>query len=180
MLIKNNIPSGKDIPNDIYVIIEIPLNTCYVKYEKNKKYNSIWVDRFIKIPIFYPFNYGYINNTLSKDKDSLDVLVICKYPLYINSIIQCRPIGVLKLIDECGEDNKILAIPNYNITDEYNSIQDICDISKDILNNIWYFFEHYKDLDKNKWIKIDNWYDIHEAKNIIINSINLYKKSILK
>ncbi len=172
---KNNIPSGKNIPNDIYVIIEIPLNTCYVKYEKNKKYDSIWVDRFIKVPILYPFNYGYINNTLSDDKDPLDVLVICKYPLYINSVIHCRPIGVLKLTDELGKDNKILAIPNYNITNEYDSIQDICDISKILLNKILYFFKHYKDLEKDKWIEIDNLYDVHESKNIILNSINLYK-----
>lgn len=173
---KYNIPSGIDIPNDIYVIIEIPLNTYHVKYEKNKEYNCILVDRFIDIPIFYPFNYGYINNTLSKDKDCLDVLLICNYSLHINSVINCRPIGVLKLIDECGEDNKILAVPNYNITNKYNSIQDICDISKKKLNNIWYFFEHYKDLNEDKWVKIDNWYDVHEAKNIILNSINLYKK----
>ncbi len=165
------IPSGIDIPNDIYVIIEISLNTSYIKYEMNEKYNVIFVDRFIKSSLIYPFNYGYINNTLSNDKDKLDVILISNYSLNINSVINSRPIGVLKLVDEKGEDNKIVAVPNYNITNIYDSIQDIFDINKLLLEKIWYFFEHYKDLDENKWSKIDNWYDVHEAKKIILKSI---------
>ncbi len=176
----SNIPSGKNIPNDIYVIIEIPLNTSNIKYEINKKYNCIWVDRFISNNIFYPCNYGYINKSLFLDKDPLDVLVISDYPLFINSVIHCRPIGLLKMQDESGKDYKILAVPNYNITNKYDFIQDICDIPVFLLDSILYFFEHYKDLENDKWTKIDDWYDIHESKKVILNSINFYNSKKLK
>ncbi len=171
-----NIPSGKNIPDDIYVIIEIPFNTCNIKYEINKKYNNIWIDRFIKNPISYPFNYGYINKSLSLDNDPLDVMVISEFPFFIGSVIHCRPIGVLKMEDESGKDYKILSVPNYTITNKYNNYNDICDVPNILLDKIFYFFKHYKDMEYNKWTRIDNWYDIHEAKKIIFNSIKLFNK----
>ncbi len=174
MNFKNIIP-GNNIPDDINVIIEISLNSSFVKYEVNNNYNLIFVDRFIKTPLLYPCNYGYINNTLSEDNDNIDVLVFCDYSLLPGVIINSRPIGVLKMVDDSGIDNKILSVPNYNITNKYDDIQDIYDLSDKYLNKIYYFFEHYKDLDNDKWTKIDGWYDVNEAKKIILNS---YKKFI--
>ncbi len=171
----NDIPCGNDIPNDVYVIIEIPLNTNLIKYEINKKYNVPFIDRFIDTPVFYPCNYGYINKTLFYDNDNIDCLVISPFPLFIGSVIHSRPIGILKMIDECGKDYKILCVPNYEISDKYNNIKDIYDISEKFLDKILFFFENYKNLDKNKWVKIDGWYDVYESKKIILKSFNLFK-----
>ncbi len=171
MYFKNIIPSGISIPNDIFVIIEISYGHSLIKYEVNKKYNMMFVDRFIKAPVFYPFNYGYINKTLTYDGDPLDVMVLTNYKILIGTIIHCRPIGVLKMVDESGKDYKILAVPNYNISDEYKNIQDISDISKFYLDKIIFFFQNYKLLESKKWVEIDNWYDVLEAKYIIKKSI---------
>ncbi len=171
----NNIPCGLNIPNDIFTIIEISYGSSLIKYEVNKKYNTILVDRFISTPVFYPFNYGYINKTLSNDGDSLDVVLICNYSIMTGVVIHSRPIGLLKMNDESGEDNKIIAVPNYNITSEFNDIHDISDISKLILKKIYFFFNNYKFLNKNKWTEIDNWYGIDESKKIIKKSFINYK-----
>ncbi len=171
-----NIPSGNDFPNDIFSIIEISSGFLYpVKYELNHKYDVLFVDRFINIPISYPCNYGYINKTLSQDNDPLDVLVMSCNSLIPYCVINTRPIGLLKLIDESGEDFKILSVPNYNISDQYNHIQDINDVSKDFLNKISFFFENYKYLDKNKWVENYGWDDVHKAKDYIISSYKRYK-----
>lgn len=173
-----NIPCGNKVPEDIYVIIEISLNNSFVKYEICNKYNLLFIDRFIKTPMFYPCNYGFINKTISGDNDNIDCIIICSYVLNIGSIIHCRPIGVLKMIDECGEDNKIICVPNYEISNEYDNINNIIDIPKNILDKILFFFKNYKKLDKNKWVKILGWYDIYESKKIILKSYNLFKKKI--
>ncbi len=170
-----NIPVGKNVPDDIYSIIEISLGSYPVKYEYNIDYEVLFVDRFINVPMYYPCNYGYINNTLSKDNDPLDVLVISFYPLIPKSVIHSRPVGILNLIDESGEDYKILAVPNYNVSNEYNNIQDIYDIDKNLLNKINYFFENYKSLEKNKWVKNKGWGDVYEAKKIITSCIKKNK-----
>ncbi len=171
----NKVPCGLDIPNDIFTIIEIPYGSSFIKYEINNKYNNILVDRFINTPIFYPFNYGYINKTLSEDGDPLDVVLICNYSIMTGVIIHSRPIGLLKMIDESGKDDKIIAVPNYTITSEFNDIHDIFDISKLILRKIHFFFSNYKFLNKNKWVEIDNWYDINESKKIIKKSFINFK-----
>ncbi len=170
-----NIPVGNNIPDDIYSIIEISSCSYPIKYEYNFKYDSLFVDRFIDVSMFYPCNYGYINETLSEDNDHLDVLVISPYPLNINTVIHCRPIGVLNLIDESGIDNKILSIPNYNVSNQYDNIQDICDIDKKILNKIIHFFENYKSLEKDKWVEIKGWKDVNEAKKLILECNDRYK-----
>ncbi len=162
-----NIPVGNNVPNDIYSIIEISSGFYPVKYEYNIRYNALFVDRFINVPMFYPCNYGYINNTLSKDNDPLDVLVISPYPLISQSVIHTRPVGLLKLIDESGEDFKILSVPNYDVSNHYNHIQDINDVDKLLLDQINYFFENYKSLEKNKWVENKGWEDVHAAKEII-------------
>ncbi len=164
-----NIPVGDNIPNDIYSIIEISSGFYPIKYEYNIKYGALFVDRFINVPMFYPCNYGYINNTLSKDNDPLDVLVISPYPLMSKSVIHTRPVGLLKLIDESGKDFKILSVPNYDVSDQYNNIQDIYDVDKKLLNQIEYFFENYKSLEKNKWVENKGWEDVFEAKKIIVS-----------
>ncbi len=168
-----NIPIGDNIPDDIYSIIEISLGSYPIKYEYNINYGALFVDRFIDVPMYYPCNYGYINNTLSKDNDPLDVLVISLYPLIPKSVIHTRPIGILNLIDESGEDNKILSVPNYDVSEHYNNIQDIYDVDKNLLNKISYFFENYKFLEKNKWIENKGWKDVHEAKKIITSCIKI-------
>ncbi len=169
-----NIPSGINIPDDIFVIVEISYGNSFIKYEINKKYDNVFVDRYIETPIFYPFNYGYINNTLYKDGDNLDVIIINNYPIITGSIINCRPIGGLKMIDESGIDDKIIAVPNFNISNQYNNIIDICDVPKYILNKIYYFFENYKNLDLKKWVEIGKWFDINKAKSLINKSIKLF------
>jgi inorganic pyrophosphatase len=107
-----NIPAGKDLPEDIYVVIEIPANSSPVKYEIDKDADALFVDRFMASPMFYPANYGYINNTLADDGDALDVLVVTPYPVIPGSVIRCRPVGVLNMTDEAGEDAKLLAVPH--------------------------------------------------------------------
>ncbi|QJC33484.1 inorganic diphosphatase [Enterobacteriaceae endosymbiont of Donacia clavipes] len=172
-----NISSGKNIPNDINVIIEISLNSNPVKYEINKKNGVLFVDRFILTPMFYPFNYGYINNTLSLDKDPLDVVVITQYPILPGSVIRCRPIGLLNMIDESGNDNKIIAVPHKKISKEYYLIKNIKDLSILLQEQIIYFFKHYKDLEKGKWCKINGWEDLKKAHEEILFSINKFKKN---
>ncbi|WMY95621.1 MAG: inorganic diphosphatase [Arsenophonus sp.] len=172
----SNIPAGAAIPEDIYVIIEIPAHSHPIKYEINKIYDVIFVDRFVSTPMFYPCNYGYINNTISLDGDPIDVLVPTPYPLQSGVVIHCRPIGVLQMIDESGEDVKVIAVPHSKLTKQYENIQDINDFPELLRSQIQHFFEHYKDLEKNKWVKIKGWGNIDMAKNEIISSFNRFIK----
>ncbi|QTM69383.1 inorganic diphosphatase [Buchnera aphidicola (Hormaphis cornu)] len=155
---------GKKIPEDIFVIIEISSNANPVKYEIDKNSGILHVDRFISSNMSYPCNYGYINHTLSLDGDPLDVLVISPFSLLPGSVIQCIPVGMLKMIDESGEDYKIIAIPHPRITTQYHFIHDIQDVPKILKEQIVHFFKHYKDLEKNKWVKIIGWEHADRAK----------------
>ena len=170
----NRITAGKDVPNDINVIIEIPANSQPVKYEVDKDSGALFVDRFMSTAMFYPANYGYIPQTLSEDGDPVDVLVITPLPLLSGSVIRCRPIGVLNMTDEAGADAKILAVPIDKLCREYKDIQSYKDISKNLLNSIEHFFEHYKDLEPEKWVKVDGWADTDSAKREIESSIQRY------
>ncbi|WP_343189146.1 inorganic diphosphatase [Buchnera aphidicola (Chaitoregma tattakana)] len=172
----NKISTGKKPPYDIFVIIEIPSHSKPIKYEINKNCGNIFVDRFIPVAMFYPYNYGYINNTLSKDGDCLDSLVITPYPLITKSIIRCTPIGILKMLDESGQDNKIISVPHKKITKEYNRILDIKNLEKHVTEKIENFFFNYKKLEKNKWIKIIGWGNKKEAEEEILKSIKAYQK----
>ena len=149
----NLVPAGKDLPEDIYVVIEIPANADPIKYEIDKDTGALFVDRFMSTAMFYPCNYGYINHTLSLDGDPVDVLVPTPYPLQPGSVIRCRPVGVLKMSDEAGEDAKLVAVPHSKLTKEYDHI-----------------FEHYKDLEKGKWVKVEGWADAAAAKAEIVAS----------
>ena len=169
-----NIPAGKDLPNDIYVVIEIPANSSPVKYEIDKDADALFVDRFMASPMFYPANYGYINNTLADDGDALDVLVVTPYPVVPGSVIRCRPVGVLNMTDEAGEDAKLLAVPHEKLTQAYNDVHDITDLPEMIRNNIKEFFENYKNLEKGKWVKVDGWDNAEAARAEIMSSRERY------
>mgnify|MGYP000527461219 CR=1 FL=1 len=165
-----NIPAGTSLPDDINVIIEIPANADPIKYEVDKDTGAIFVDRFMSSPMFYPCNYGYINNTLSLDGDPVDVLVPSPFPLMPGSVIRCRPVGILKMTDESGEDAKIIAMPHHEISKEYESIKDLDDLPPLLKAQISHFFEHYKELEPGKWVKVDGWGDRDEARAEIITS----------
>lgn len=168
------VPTGKNVPDDIYVIIEIPYQSHPIKYEIDKKTHNLFIDRFIPTAMLYPCNYGYINNTLSEDGDPIDVLVPIPYKLQSGCVIQCKPIGILKMTDESGIDAKIIALPHDNICTYYHNIQDIADFSKDYKKQIIHFFKHYKDLEKKKWVKIIGFENAQSAKLEITTSIQKY------
>lgn len=148
-----NVPAGKDLPEDIYVVIEIPANADPIKYEIDKESGALFVDRFMSTAMFYPCNYGYINHTLSTDGDPVDVLVPTPYPLQPGSVIRCRPVGVLKMTDESGEDAKLVAVPHTKLSKEYDHINDVNDLPELLKAQITHFFEHYKDLEKASGLK---------------------------
>ena len=170
-----NIPAGKDLPNDIYVVIEIPANSSPVKYEIDKDADALFVDRFMASPMFYPANYGYINNRLADDGDALDVLVLTPHPVVPGSVIRCRPVGVLNMTDEAGEDAKLLAVPHEKLTQAYNHVQDITDLPEMLRNQIKEFFENYKNLEKGKWVKVESWEGVESAKAKIEEAAAAYK-----
>ncbi|CAM4480556.1 MAG: Inorganic pyrophosphatase [Legionella sp.] len=169
------VSSGWDLPNEINVIIEIPMNSGPVKYEVNKDSGVLFVDRFLSTPMFYPANYGYIPNTLSEDGDPVDVLVITPVPLINGSVIPCRVVGVLKMTDESGVDAKLLAVPINKLTKIYESVESYKDLPEYLLNSIKHFFEHYKDLEIGKWVKVDGWEGPDAALAEIVASIDRFK-----
>ncbi len=163
----NQVPAGKDLPNDVYVVIEIPANHAPIKYEIEKDYDALMVDRFMATPMFYPANYGYIPNTLADDGDAVDVLVVTPYPVVPGSVIRCRPVGVLEMTDEAGSDAKVIAVPHDKLTTIYKEVQEATDLPPLLLEQIKHFFENYKDLEKGKWVKVEGWADAERARAII-------------
>jgi inorganic pyrophosphatase len=153
----DKVPAGKDLPNDSYVVIEIPANHTPIKYEVEKEADALFVDRFMATPMFYPANYGYIPQTLGEDGDPLDVLVVTPYPVVPGSVIRCRPIGVLNMTDEAGSDAKVLAVPHDKLTALYKHVQEPSDLPELLIKQIEHFFENYKDLEPGKWVKVDKW-----------------------
>ncbi|MFG1496173.1 inorganic diphosphatase [Saccharospirillum sp. HFRX-1] len=170
------IPAGKDVPNDIYVAIEIPANASPIKYEIDKDMDALMVDRFMATPMFYPANYGFVPNTLADDGDPVDVLVVTPYPVVPGSVIRARPIGVLEMTDEAGSDAKVLAVPHSKLSSLYDDVQEATDLPPLLLEQIKHFFENYKDLEKGKWVKVDGWADAAKAKEIINESVAAYNK----
>ncbi|MBQ1784170.1 MAG: inorganic diphosphatase [Gammaproteobacteria bacterium] len=171
----NLVPAGKAIPEDIYVIIEIPANADPIKYEVDKESGTLFVDRFMSTPMFYPANYGYVNQTLSLDGDPVDVLVPTPYPLQHGSVIRCRPVAVLKMTDEKGEDAKVIAVPHSKLTKAYDHIKDVGDLDELFKAQINHFFERYKELEAGKWVKVQGWGDVAEAKAEILSSFERYR-----
>ena len=171
-----SISAGKDVPNDINVIIEIPAMSEPVKYEFDKDDNMLVVDRFMGTTMQYPANYGFVPNTLSEDGDPVDVLVMTPVPLRHGAMIRCRPVGVLNMTDESGKDAKIMAVPHDKLTPLYHDVQDIDDVPLLLRQQIEHFFEHYKDLEKGKWVKVDGWENAVAAKQEIIASQKRYEQ----
>lgn len=167
---------GRNVPDDINVIIEIPTYSYPVKYEMDKLTGCLMVDRFMGTAMQYPTNYGYIPHSLSEDGDPVDVMVITPEPLLSRSVVRCRPIGVLKMTDEAGADGKVLAVPVKQLTPHYERIKSYEDITSEKLSKITHFFEHYKDLEEGKWVKIEGWFGPDEAKQEILDSIARYNK----
>jgi len=170
----DRVGSGKDVPQDINVIIEIPAHSDPVKYEVDKETGAMFVDRFMSASMHYPCNYGYVPHTLSEDGDPVDVLVTTPVPLISGSVIRCRPVALLKMTDEAGPDGKILAVPIDKLCIESRQIIDKENVSPMLLARISHFFEHYKDLENNKWVRIDGWGDKEEAFTEILSAIDRY------
>lgn len=178
------IPAGINIPEDLYAIIEISAKSFPIKYEINKNFDVLFVDRFIPTAMFYPCNYGYINFTLCEDGDPLDILVISPYPLKPITVIRCRPIGLLNMVDESGNDEKVLAVPHKKICNDYNHIQDIDDLPILFKKKIEHFFQQYKALEEKKWTKIKKWENVKFTKEKILTCYmranNFIKKRKIK
>ncbi|WP_263082188.1 inorganic diphosphatase [Endozoicomonas sp. Mp262] len=170
-----SIPAGKNLPEDIYVAIEIPANASPIKYEIDKDMDALVVDRFMSTPMFYPANYGYIPQTLADDGDPLDVLVITPYPVAPGSVIRCRPVGMLNMSDEKGQDEKLIAVPHDKLTPIYKDVKSYTDLPELLLKQIAHFFENYKDLEEGKWVKIDGWENAEAAYDVIRKSAANYK-----
>jgi inorganic pyrophosphatase len=171
----DRVSSGRNVPNEINVIIEIPSHSDPVKYELDKDTGAMFVDRFMSTAMHYPCNYGYVPHTLSKDGDPVDVLVLSPVPLISGSVIACRPVGVLLMADEAGDDAKVLSVPIDKLSKIYRKIDSYRDLQEELLNQISHFFEHYKDLDEGKWVRIEGWGGVDEAKQEILDSIQLYQ-----
>jgi inorganic pyrophosphatase len=171
----NNVPAGRDLPNDFNVIIEIPANADPIKYEVDKDTGAIFVDRFVGTAMHYPVNYGYVPQTLAGDGDPVDVLVITPFPLIPGAVVRSRAIGVLKMTDESGSDAKVLAVPVEKILPQYSHIKSTDDLNELTLRQIQHFFEHYKDLEKGKWVKVEGWGSIDEAHKEILDGVANYK-----
>lgn len=173
----DNIPPGKNPPEDIYVAIEIPANAAVpIKYEIDKDMDALLVDRFMASPMFYPANYGFVPNTLADDGDALDVLVVTPYPVQPGCIIRCRPVGVLNMEDEAGEDAKLVAVPHDKLTSAYKEIKDVDDLPQLLRDQIKHFFENYKTLEPGKWVKVRNWDNAAAARDAITNAIAAFNK----
>ena len=173
----DRVSTGNHPPDEINVIIEIPKDAEPVKYEVDKASGAIFVDRILSTPMRYPCNSGYIPHTLCGDGDPADVLVILPLPLIPGSVIRVRPVGVLRMKDEAGSDEKLLAVPVDKVFSGYSHIADIDQVSPHWLERIGHFFEHYKDLEKGKWVKLDGWGDAAEAKQLILESIVRYNET---
>ncbi len=168
---------GQNPPDNINVIVEIPLNGEPVKYELDKETGAMFVDRFLNTSMRYPCNYGYISRTLAKDGDPIDVIVATPMTLIHGSVIRCRPIGVLAMTDEAGDDSKILAVPLDSVSKFHVNVHSPDDMQPALLDQITHFFEHYKDLEPNKWVKIDGWHGAEKAKEEIIEAMEAYSSS---
>ena len=171
----DRVSTGKDVPNKINVIIEIPSHSDPVKYEVDKETGAMFVDRFMGTAMHYPCNYGYVPHTLSPDGDPVDVLVVTPIPLLTGAVISCRPVGVLKMTDESGDDAKVLAVPVTKVCPIYKKVKTPEDLGQGLLDQIAHFFEHYKDLDEGKWVRVEGWADIEAAKQKIMDAIKMYE-----
>jgi inorganic pyrophosphatase len=176
----DRVDAGRDLANDFNVIIEIPMNADPIKYEVDKETGALFVDRFVSTAMHYPCNYGYIPNTLSGDGDPVDVLVITPFALMPGVVVRCRPLGLLKMTDEAGVDTKLLAVPIDKLTPLYRHIETVRDLPENTLLQISHFFAHYKDLEAGKWVKVEGWGSVEEARKEIVDGVKQYKKARIR
>lgn len=168
------IPVGRDVPWDVNVIIEVPIGSEPIKYEMDKDSGALFVDRYLHTAMTYPCNYGFIPHTLSGDGDPADVLVVGRRPVVPGCVLAARPIGVLMMEDDGGADEKILAVPASRLHPFYSDVKTYKDLPPILIRQIQHFFEHYKDLEENKWVKIMGWEDEHAAARLIEEAITRY------
>jgi inorganic pyrophosphatase len=167
---------GNNPPDDVNVIIEVPIGGEPIKYEMDKAAGTLVVDRFLHTPMRYPGNYGFVPHTLSDDGDPIDVLVANTRPIVPGAVINVRPVGVLKMQDEAGGDEKVLAVPMPKLTQRYAHVMNYTDLPEITLQQMQHFFEHYKDLEPGKWVKVLGWGDATEAKRMITEAIEREKQ----
>jgi inorganic pyrophosphatase len=173
----DRVSSGKDLPNDFNVVIEISMHSEPIKYEVDKESGQIFVDRFMSTAMHYPCNYGYIPHTIAGDGDPVDVLVVSQFALPPGVVVRCRPIGMLKMIDEAGEDAKLLAVPVDKLTPMYRNVTSPRDLPQIVLDQISHFFEHYKDLEPGKFVKVQGWGDVEDAKREIMQGVERFSSA---
>jgi len=176
----DKVPTGADVPHEVNVIIEIPLDSEAVKYEVDKASGQIFVDRMLSTAMRYPCNYGYIPHTLCGDGDPLDVLVVMPVKLIPGCVVRCRPIGLLKMEDDAGDDSKLLAVPTSKVTPLYRSVESVRDLPELTCDQIEHFFKHYKDLEKGKWVKVIGWRGPEDAKREISECVERYNSAEAK
>ena len=174
-MILDRVSYGKEAPDNFNVIIEIPSHSDPIKYEVDKETGAMFVDRFMGTAMHYPCNYGYIPQTLSEDGDPADVLVVTPIPVISGAVIKVRPLGMLQMTDEAGKDAKILAVPIDNISSMYSDIKNVHDLPKSLLDSISHFFDHYKDLEAGKWVEIEGWVGVEDAKQEVVSAIERYE-----
>jgi len=166
---------GRNPPDEVNVIIEIPIHSDPVKYELDKETGALFVDRYLNTSMVYPCNYGYIPRTLAADGDPVDVLLATPMPIIHGAVIRCRPIGVLDMTDEAGDDGKVLAIPIDTVSRFHHRVNSPQDLQPALLEQITHFFEHYKDLEPNKWVRVNGWRDQQAARDEINTSLKRYE-----
>lgn len=166
---------GENPPKDVNVLIEVPVGGHPIKYEMDKDAGTLVVDRFLYTPMTYPGNYGFVPHTLSEDGDPIDVLVCNSRPLIPGCVINVRPIGVLIMEDNAGQDEKIIAVPSRHLSKRFDNVDNYTDLPDITMQQIQHFFEHYKDLEPGKWVKIGDWLDAENARRLIVESIERAK-----
>ena len=170
------VSAGRDVPNDINVIIEISAQGDPIKFEVDKDSGAVFVDRFMGTSMRYPINYGYVPHTIAGDGDPVDVLVVTPFPLAPGVVVRCRPVGVLKMEDDGGLDAKVVAVPVSKLTPLYDKVQSTDDLPELLMKQTVHFFEHYKDLEPGKWVKVQGWGTVEEAKQEIVNGLAAARK----
>jgi inorganic pyrophosphatase len=171
------VPAGKNPPDDINVVIEVPIGGEPIKYEMDKASGALFVDRFLYTAMRYPGNYGFVPHTLSDDGDPCDVVVVNTRAIAPGAVINCRIVGVLLMQDEHGGDEKILAVPSSKLTARYDKIQNYTDLPQITIEQVEHFFSHYKDLEPGKWVKILRWGDAAEGRKLIVDGLERAKKA---
>jgi inorganic pyrophosphatase len=171
------VPAGRNVPDDINVIIEVPMNSPAIKYEMDKASGAIFVDRMLKTAMYYPCNYGYVPHTLCGDGDPLDVLVVLPLPMLPGTVVRCRPVGVLLMKDEAGEDAMVIAVPVTDVTGIYRDIKSVEDLDDLLLDQVVHFFEHYKDLEQHKWVRTGGWEGAEAARKEVLDSITRFEST---